>query len=156
MTKIEVGTIVSGKGIQLGRFEGEMEMNGQTFYRVMDIKKKAMHFVASDNIEDLRTLPSENTVREGLKIFTNTTLIESGEVEGSRFKFFKNKLDDIDFENSLEVLHDLIVLHENKEISSSERKLLTSLKEKMIIEMKYILNCKPEDIEKLIEIKLTA
>lgn len=150
--KFQDGDIVSGRGIRVGRLVGEDILDGATYLKVYDLSKNAVYYVPLDRTDDLRKLPSKKEVQKHLKMFSSLKLIDEGELEGSRYKFFKSKLDLVDFRKTIEVLHDLSVLKLNKEINSSERKLFNDLKEKMIEEMAYILECEQDVLESIIEL----
>lgn len=150
--KFQDGDIVSGRGIRVGRLVGEKILDGSTYLKVYDLSNSAIYYVPLDRTDDLRKLPSKKEVEKFLKIFDDLELIDEGVIDDSRYKYFKSKLDLVNFQKTLEVLHDLSVLKHKKEINSSERKLFNDLKEKMIDEMAYILECETEKLEGVIEL----
>lgn len=149
--ELNVGDILSGKAIELGRFEGETEIDSKVYYKVMDVRKKAMHFIPVDKLDDIRKLPSKDTVQKNLIMFDSLDLVDEGLLEGSRYKYFKEKLSEVNFQKSLEVLHDLAALHFTKEISSSERKLFNGLKTKLLTEMAFILDWDLDQLEEVVD-----
>jgi RNA polymerase-interacting CarD/CdnL/TRCF family regulator len=137
--KFEVGDNISGQSITTGKYLGLEVMYGKDFHRIYDNTKKMTVFVPIGEEGKLRKLPTKDTVISSLKSFTKDVLIESDQIDGSRYKFFKDKLQLVNFKKSIEVLHDLTLLKKNKEITVSERKLLTSLKDKLLIEISFIM-----------------
>jgi RNA polymerase-interacting CarD/CdnL/TRCF family regulator len=84
-------------------------------------------------------------------MFKNKNLVDSGEIDGSRYKYLKEKLEGAVFKKSIEVLHDLSSLRQSKEISSSERNIYNELKPKMIAEISHVLGTSSESIEAIID-----
>lgn len=145
--------IVSGMGIQIGRYQGTEEINSVAYHKIFDVNRKATCFIPNHNMCDIRRLPKKTTVEKNLTMFDTLDLIDSGEVEGSRYKYFKEKMEKTTFKGYLEVLHDLSSLKVSKEISSSERKLMNEIKEKMLVELCFILDTEAKDLEDLINFK---
>jgi RNA polymerase-interacting CarD/CdnL/TRCF family regulator len=137
--KLSQGDHVTSDNISIGKYEGKTFMYDKEFHKVFDNSKSMTVFIPIDNEGGLRKLPSPPTVEKYLKLFDREDLIEIGEVEGSRYKFFRDKLKSSSFKTSVEVLHDLAVLHKDKKSTASEKKLYSELREKMVQEMSFIL-----------------
>ena len=65
----EIGDIISGRGIQTGRYQGLEVINSKEFHKVYDLSKKATYFIPIDRIEDIRKLPTKETVKRNLNLF---------------------------------------------------------------------------------------
>jgi len=150
--KFQDGDIVSGRGIGIGRIVGEETIDGAAYLKVFDLNKNANYDIPKDRLEDLRKLPSKNVAQNDLKMFDSLELVDDGELDSSRYKYLKSKLELVDFQKTIEVLHDLSVLKFKKEINSSERKLYNHLKEKVVVELAYILECEPDELDDVIEL----
>lgn len=152
--QLNVGDYISGKSISIGKYLGENTINDTKFHKIFDTSKNLVLYVPVGNESDLRKLPSKSTVDKYLNMFNDQDIIDSQEVDGSRYKYFKEKVSKSKFKHSIEVLHDLCVLKKNREISASERKLLNSLEEKLIPELSHISNLNSDEIENKIHFKL--
>lgn len=150
------GDVISGRGIDLARYVGHEVINEDKYIKVLEFGKSATHYIPMNKADDLRKLPSKADVKKLLKMFDKESLIDDGEIEGSRYKYFKEKLEQVDFKKTLEVLHDLSALRVAKEINSSERKLLNVIREKILTEIAFILECSSEDLENVIDLEKVA
>lgn len=147
------GDYVTGKGIPVGEYLGIDELTqgtGGKFHKIYDLSKKATHYVPLNSEGNLRKLPTKTTIMKNLKIFESDKTIDIGEVDGSRYRYFNEKLDKMTFKAEMEVLHDLVCLKKDKSTSVSENKLLISLREKVVNEMSHILASKSDEVEKLL------
>jgi RNA polymerase-interacting CarD/CdnL/TRCF family regulator len=148
---LSIGDIVSGKDIQYGRYSGVETISKKEFFKVEDLTKKVTHFIAIDELKTLRKLPTKKEIAEKVKIFKDKASIDIGEIEGSRYKYFKAKLEIVDFEKSLEVLHDMASLKIDGELNSSEKKLYSVLKEKMSIEVSFVLGKSLAEVNSILD-----
>jgi hypothetical protein len=41
----QIGDAVSGKGIQLGRYQGQVSINDADYHKVLDVTRNAVHFI---------------------------------------------------------------------------------------------------------------
>lgn len=147
------GDYVTGKGIPVGEYRGIGELTegtGGRFHMIYDFSMKATHYVPLDSEGTLRKLPSKTTIMKNLKIFENLKTVDIGEIDGSRYRYFNEKLEKLTFKSEMEVLHDLVVLKKDKATSVSENKLLISLREKVVNEMSHILASNPKEVEGLL------
>lgn len=149
--EFKTGDILSGKGIQYGKLCGIESINNSDFFRIEDLTKKATYFIAIEERDFLRKLASEDEVNHTLKMFNTKEHIDVGEVEGSRYKYFKTKLESVSFKNSMEVLHDMASLKLEGLLNTSEKKLYQSLKEKLSLEITYILNKNLDEVQEILE-----
>ncbi len=148
------GDYVTGKGIPVGEYLGVNELTeGAMFHKIYDVSKKATHYVPIESEGSLRKLPSKSTIMKNLKIFEKDKTIDIGEVDGSRYRYFNEKLDKMTFKAEIEVLHDLVVLKKDKSTSVSENKLLISLREKVVNEMSHILASNSKEVEGLLTLQ---
>jgi len=148
------GDYVTGKGIPVGEYLGVNELTeGAMFHKIYDVSKKATHYVPIESEGSLRKLPSKSTIMKNLKIFEKDQTIDIGEVDGSRYRYFNEKLDKMTFKAEIEVLHDLVVLKKDKSTSVSENKLLISLREKVVNEMSHILSSNSKEVEGLLTLQ---
>lgn len=148
------GDYVTGKGIPVGEYLGINELTeGNMFHKIYDVSKKATHYVPIESEGSLRKLPSKSTIMKNLKIFEKDKTIDIGEVDGSRYRYFNEKLDKMTFKAEIEVLHDLVVLKKDKSTSVSENKLLINLREKVVNEMSHILSSDSKEVEGLLTLQ---
>ncbi|MEE2671727.1 MAG: hypothetical protein VYA54_08450 [Bdellovibrionota bacterium] len=145
--QLNVGDFISGKSISIGKYLGENTINDTKFHKIFDTSKNLVIYVPVGNESDLRKLPSKTTVEKYLNMFNDQEVIDCQEIDGSRYKYLKDKVSQSQFKSSIEVLHDLCVLKKKREISASERKLLNSLEEKLVPELTHISSMKQEEIE---------
>lgn len=150
-----VGDVLSGKGIQYGKYCGTETITNSDFFKIEDLTKNATHYVPVDCVEALRKLPSKQEVMNKLKMFDESKLIDVDEVEGSRYKFFKAKLEQISFEKNLEVMHDMCSLMSDGLLNSSEKKLYSQLKEKIGLEISYILGKNLDEVNLMLDFSST-
>lgn len=150
------GDYVTGKGIPVGEYLGVDELSqgtGGKFHKIYDVSKKATHYVPVESEGTLRKLPTKSTIMKNLKIFEKLETVDIGEVDGSRYRYFNEKLDKMTFKAEIEVLHDLVVLKKDKSTSVSENKLLISLREKVVNEMSHILSSDSKSVEGLLTLQ---
>jgi RNA polymerase-interacting CarD/CdnL/TRCF family regulator len=143
----KIGDNVSSESMATGKYLGVDEFNGEEFHKVYDHSTRLTLYISLNEIGKLRALPSENIVRRYLKAFHDKRLIDSDLIEGSRYKYFKSKLERVNFKDTFEVLHDLHILFLNKKISTSERRIYKTLKAKVLGEISYILGVEHSDLE---------
>ncbi|MBT3585480.1 MAG: hypothetical protein HN509_11285 [Halobacteriovoraceae bacterium] len=152
---LKEGDLISGHNVAIGKYMGIGEVDGcagTQFHRIYDMQKEAIHYIPLDKLESVRKLPAKSTVMKNLEIFKIGKLIDSGEIEGSRYQYFSQKLAKQKFKNEIEVFHDLTVLKEQKGATIGESKLWNSLKERLVFEMTFVLSCKKPDVEKLLQL----
>ena len=144
------GDIVSSNTISVGKFVGNerMELAGSTsdFLKIYDFDKKMFHYIPENKQEQLRKLPKKITVKKYLDLFHSKEHIDVQEIEGSRYKYFKQKIDGASFKNLIEVLVDLSLLKVEGKLSVSEKKLMNALKEKIAFEASFILEVEQETV----------
>lgn len=153
---LQEGDFVSGKEFSIGKYLGTEvfdHMGGKTFLKIYDVPNKITHFILPENGDGLRKLPSKKDLLNKLRIFEDKSLLDIDEIEGSRYKYLKEKLEKTNFESELEVLHDLIVLKDDKQSTVGENKLLMFLKEKMMNEMSHILSLPQDEAANLLKIR---
>lgn len=154
---LSLGDVITGKGIQYGRVCGVESISNSTFYKVEDLTQKAIHYIPEVDTCSFRKLSSKEKISEKMKMFKKNSLIDVNEIDGSRYKYFKAKLDNHEFEKSLEVLHDMELLNMDKNLNSSEKKLYSTLKEKMGLEISFVLDKAIEEVYLMFEFpKLAA
>jgi RNA polymerase-interacting CarD/CdnL/TRCF family regulator len=142
-----VGDNVSSESIATGKYLSTELFNGEEFHKVYDHSTRLTLYVSLEDTSKLRALPSKNIVKRYLKFFNDKRLIDSDLIEGSRYKYFKSKLERVNFKDTFEVLHDLHVLLLTKKISTSERRIYKTLKSKVFGEISYILGIDHSDLE---------
>lgn len=145
------GDLVSRKDFQYGEVCGIEAISDCDFLKIKDLTKKATYFIPLDDAKSLRRLPSKVEALKRLKIFQLKELIDIGEIEGSRYKFFKAKLEIVNFEKSLEVLHDMAALKLDGLLNSSEKKLYSGLKEKIGLELSYVLGKSLDEVNSILD-----
>lgn len=153
---LEVGDRLSGEGILTGKYLGVEDCHGKTFHKVYDNVKQVTLFIPMGQEGKLRKLPTAATIQKNLKIFNNGDTIDEQEIENSRYKYYKEKISKVKFTKTLEVFHDLCVLHKEKRITPSERKLMGSLKEKLVAEVAYVLDEDLKAVESLLSLQEDA
>ncbi|MBK24435.1 MAG: hypothetical protein CME70_10605 [Halobacteriovorax sp.] len=149
------GDLVAGVGISAGEYVGKEVVSayGKTekFHKVIEEDKDLIHYLPCNEDISLRKLPTKRTLMRYLRDLKSSKMIDVGEIEGSRYRYFKNKFLKGSLKPMLEVFHDLNILKKEKKISVSERKLFNELKEKLVIEASYILDQKQDHSEHLLE-----
>ncbi|MAZ49736.1 MAG: hypothetical protein CME65_14335 [Halobacteriovoraceae bacterium] len=145
--QLNIGDYISGKSISIGKYLGENTINDTLFHKIFDTSKNLVIYVPVGNESELRKLPSKVTVEKYLNMFKDQEVIDCQEIDGSRYKYLKDKVSRSKFKASIEVLHDLCVLKKKREISASERKLLNSLEEKLVPELSHISDLGQAEIE---------
>ncbi len=155
------GDLVAGVGISAGEYAGKeiVSTEGTTkkFHKVIENDKDIVHYLPCNKDISLRKLPTKRTFKRYLRDLKSSKMIDVGEFEGSRYRYFKNKFLKGSLKPMLEVFHDLNILKKEKKISVSERKLFNELKEKLVVETSYILDQKQDQSEDLLDnIGLTA
>lgn len=151
--KLIKGDNVSSVDIAAGTYMGKESFQGKNFYKIFDTNRKLTVFIPLGDESKLRKLPSKSTVLKNLKMFEHYELIDSQEVEGSRYKYFKTKMEKMTFKGVLEVYHDLSYLVKEKSISTTERKLWLKLKDKLIHEISHILENSEDQVEGMLTLK---
>lgn len=137
--------------IVVGDYLGKVELYEKEFHKVYDGPKKLNVYIPVEDVDKLKKIPGKETVKKELNsLLNNDDFIDVDELEGSRYKYFKAKLENCTFKKGVEVFHDLSLLLKRKEISSTERKLHTGLKEKLVDQISYVLKMDKEELtEKL-------
>lgn len=143
----ENGDYVAGAGITTGRYLGVDKMYGVEFHKVFDKAKNLTVFIPYKECEKLRRLPSRKMMQKALKIFKEDDLISDSEFIGSRYRFYKDKMEKASFRTTLEVVHDLKILITNKKATVAERRMFNHLKEKVMIEISNVLGLDEESVE---------
>lgn len=154
---LKKGDFVSGNGISIGEYLGldELSVNGaERFLKVKDSHKQAIHYLPLASESNFRKLPTKPTIMKNLTLLKENDLIDSGEIEGSRYNYFKAKLEKTSFKADIEVYHDLLVLKRDKEATLGEKKLLNSLKEKLVYELGHILGKDNKETEAMLELPI--
>lgn len=118
------GDNIAGESITTGQYLGRVEMYEKEFHKVFDSSKKLVVFIPVGNESKMRKLPGVKLAKRYLKILQDNDLIDTQEIEGSRYKYYKQKLEVSSFKSSIEVLHDLYILNKNKKSSVSEKNYL--------------------------------
>ena len=89
------GDIVTGHGIMAGKYLGletiEVGDLKTDYHKIYDKVKSMVHYLPDTNSDTLRKLPSKATFNKYLKMMENEEMIDLGEIEGSRYKYLKNK-----------------------------------------------------------------
>ena len=147
---LKFGDNVSGENISAGKYLGKGEIDAKEFHKIYDSQKKITLYIPLGKENEFRKLPTEKIVLENIKMFELNNFIDSQEIDGSRYKYYKEKLTRVSFKGTLEVLHDLKVLHQRKMLSLTEKNLLQILKEKMVTEISFVLNCEPGKAENML------
>lgn len=147
---LSYGDKVSGESISAGKYLGKDEIDSHEFHKIYDSRKKITLYVPLGKEGFLRKLPTANSILKDIKMFKFNNFVDYQEIDGSRYKYFKAKLAQVNFKAMLEVFHDLKVLHQRKRLSPTERKLLYTLKEKLVTEISIVLNCEQENIENML------
>jgi RNA polymerase-interacting CarD/CdnL/TRCF family regulator len=145
------GDYLTGPKISAGIFTGidRMEVNKQQicFYKIFDIAKKITHYIPKDKLRNIKKLPSKETYYQYLKMMKDPRHIDIQELDGSRYLFFKHKLDTGSVKSTFEAVHDLKVLELQKKITIAERKLLNTAKGKLVNEISFVLELSPKEAE---------
>ena len=141
------GDNITGVDITTGVYLGKVEIYEKVCHKIFDNVKQMTIFLPLNSEKKLRKLPSKELVLENMVIFKNKKLVDAQEIEGSRYKYFKEKLSKTSFKSSIEVLHDLNVLVHLKDISVAERKLFVQLKEKMLHEIAFVLEISFKELD---------
>lgn len=149
---LKYGDLVTSTQFLHGKYLGKETINQGIFYKIFNADKKVVLYIREGQEDQFRKLPSVKTVKRNLKIFKSSELIDSDEQDGSRYKYFKEKLGEANFQGMLEVFHDLSVLQVNKSITSSERKLLGNLETKVIDELAIVLGEEHDDVRDLVKV----
>ena len=147
MKKLATGDNVAGDGITTGKYLGTEKMYGRSFHKVFDKTKQMIVYFPFEEIRRIRRLPSKSTMLRSLNIFDNNFILDDGKIEGSRYKYYKEKLKDVSFKSTVEILHDVNMLVKNKKASVAERKMYHLLKDKVLNEVSYVLALSLEEIE---------
>lgn len=141
------GDNISGENITTGKYLGQVKLYKKKFHKIYDSNKNMTLFLSLDSTNSLRKLPSEKMAKENLRIFELKELIDVKEIDGSRYKYFKDKLKNSSFRQSIEVLHDLNILTLQKKASAIERKLYLNLKEQLMCEISFVMNMELDEAE---------
>lgn len=144
---LKEGDFITCDSIATGKYLGDCEVYDGKYHRVFDTHNKVTLFIPFGEEEQFRKIPTKQTVQKCLNIFRKNELIDAKQIDGSRYKYFKEKLKNASFKKSVEVLHDLYVLKQNKKTSHSERKLFTTLKDNLLNEISFALSETTENIE---------
>lgn len=153
---LKIGDFVSGNGISIGEFLGIQELGIQGadhFMKIKDSHKQAIHYLPVSTEANFRKLPSKSTITRNLNVLKEVKPIDIGEIEGSRYNYFKAKLEKNEFKSEIEVFHDLQVLKRDKEATLGEKKLLNGLKEKLVYELGHILAKDSKEVESMLELQ---
>jgi RNA polymerase-interacting CarD/CdnL/TRCF family regulator len=148
------GDYLTGPQISAGKFTGVDKMlieNQQIcFYKIFDIAKKITHYIPEEKLKSLRKLPSKKTYQKYLEMMENKKFIDVQELDGTRYLFFKHKINTGTAKNTFEVAHDLMMLELQKDITITERKLLNSIRSKLIHEISFVFEIAPKEAESII------
>ncbi len=147
------GDNISSIDTAAGKYLGKEVFKDKEFHKIFDTQQKLTVFIPVGEENKLRKLPSKSTVLKSLKIFEQYNLIDSQQTEGSRYKYFKAKMEKMTFKGILEIYHDLSYLRREKKITTTERKLRLRLKDKLISEISQILGRSDEQVESMLTLK---
>jgi hypothetical protein len=86
------GDYVAGVGISTGEYLGIETLSQSRYLKVKELTFELIHYLPIEKVSDLRKLPSKATVTKYIKKLETQKPIEVGEIEGSRYRFFKEKL----------------------------------------------------------------
>ncbi len=150
---LKQGDNVASVDIATGKYIGKEKLNKKEFHKIYDSNSNMTVFIPVGEEGKLRKLPSKYTVINSLKIFSKFDLIDSQQIEGSRYKYFKAKVEKVNFKGMLEVYHDLSLLNIQKSISTTERKLWLRLKDKLLNEITHVLKQEKEQVENMLSLK---
>jgi RNA polymerase-interacting CarD/CdnL/TRCF family regulator len=144
------GDNVSGDIVSMGNYLGKEKIKSKEFHKIYDVCKKFILYLPLGEEKKLRKLPTRKTVLKNIDIFRTDDFVDYQKTDGSRYKFYKDKLAKASFQGSIEVLHDLCVLQRRKKLSVPEKKLWELLKEKLVFEISFILSCEQDKVKSML------
>jgi RNA polymerase-interacting CarD/CdnL/TRCF family regulator len=151
------GDYLTSPQIAAGIFTGidKIEVEDQLipFYKIFDIAKKITHYIPEENLKYLQKLPSKKTYNQYLKIMEDLEYIDVQKLDGTRYQFFKHKINTGSIKSTFEAVHDLMLLEFKKEITVTERKLLNPNRNKLIDEISFVFEVQPKEAESIISLK---
>lgn len=145
-----VGDFVAGVGITTGKYLGTETLSKGRYIKVKELSVELIHYLPLEQASNLRKLPSKATVQKYIRSLETDKTIDVGEIEGSRYRFFKEKLLKGSLINTLEVFHDLNIFKKEKKITVSEKKLFNTILEKLTCEFSHVLGLKKDKAEEVI------
>jgi RNA polymerase-interacting CarD/CdnL/TRCF family regulator len=150
---LKEGDNISTIDVAAGRYLGKEMLQTKEFHKILDSSKNLTIFIPVGNESQLRKLPSKSSVLKNIEIFENYNIIDCQEIEGSRYRYFKSKVEEMSFKAILEVYHDLSYLSKEDSISAVEKKLWLRLKDQIIHEISHILDSNQEQVESMITLR---
>lgn len=148
--KLIEGDFVAGVGISTGKYLGTETLSKGRYIKIKELSMELIHYLPINKVTDLRKLPSKATVQKYMKILDTDKTIEVGEIEGSRYRFFKEKLLKGSLKSTMEVFHDLNIFKKEKKLSVSEKKLFNTILEKLTCEFSHVLGVDRDEAEEVI------
>lgn len=148
-----IGDIVSGGNVAAGTITGieikQMMGVEASYYIIKEDEMELVHFYPVSQSNNLRKVPSVEMIKKHFQVFESDALIDVDKKDGSRYKFFQERVKSGDFQALVEVVHDLILLQKESKLSVGEKMLYKKLKEKLVKEISCVLESSDSMLEKL-------
>ena len=129
--------------------EKDIAGSRQRFYvlRILDTDRKIMVPVTNAKAVGLRSVISEEEIREIFDILRERTIAFDNQTWNRRYRGFMDKIKTGSVFEIAEVLRDLYLLKGDKDLSFGERKMLDTARSLLIKELSLAKGCTEDEIE---------